>query len=94
VRPPPIIFVSDPHGHWSEAFFLCTPPATPSFGRPPRAANWAPHVAQGALWRLSEARGPGRSHRERSVTLGVACWALSVTGNKGARPIPPERGGD
>ena len=47
-------------------------------------------MAQGALWRLIEARGPGRPHVERSVTLGVACWALSVTGNKGGRPIPPE----
>jgi len=51
-------------------------------------------VAQGALWRLIEVRGPGRPHVERIVTLGVACWALSVTGHKGGRPIPPERGGD
>jgi len=27
--------VSDPHAHWSDVLFLCTPPATPSIGRPP-----------------------------------------------------------
>ena len=65
--------VSDPHAHWSDTLSLCTSPATPSIGRPPRTADRAPHVAQGVLWRLSEARGPDRQRVERSVTLGVAC---------------------
>ena len=86
--------VSDLHANWSDALFQCTRSATPSIGRSPGTAVYAPHVAQGALWRLREARGPGRPPVERSVTPGVACWALSVTGNNDGRPTSSERGGD